>query len=79
MRENQPASFAELLKRYRQAAGLSQKNLASKAGVSVRGVSDLERGARLRPHADTVRMLAKALALSRADRARRTPTMCPPR
>lgn len=69
MRENQPASFAELLKRYRQAAGLSQKNLASKARVSVRGVSDLERGARLRPHADTVRMLAKALALSRADRA----------
>ena len=37
-------SFGEVLRRYRVAAGLSQEALADRAGLSLRGVSDLERG-----------------------------------
>ena len=41
----QPAvSFAELLKRLRTDAGLTQEDLAARAGVSPRAISDLERG-----------------------------------
>ena len=35
--------FGELLRRYRVAAGLTQEALAERAGISTRGVSDLER------------------------------------
>jgi hypothetical protein len=35
--------------------------------LSVRGVADLERGARRAPHRETVRLLAEALALSPED------------
>lgn len=69
MQSETPASFAMLLKAYRVAAGLSQGALAAKSGVSLRGLSDLERGARERPRLDTARMLADALALSGAERA----------
>ncbi len=60
--------FGELLRRYRMAAGLTQEALAERAGVSVRGISDLERGVRRAPHLTTVSMLADALALSSEDR-----------
>jgi non-specific serine/threonine protein kinase len=55
--------FAVLLRRHRRAAGLTQEALAARAGLSVRGVQDLERGARTAPHRETVRLLAEALAL----------------
>jgi predicted ATPase/class 3 adenylate cyclase/transcriptional regulator with XRE-family HTH domain len=58
-----PASFGDLLRRYRQAAGLTQAELAERAGLSVRGVNDLERGARRTPRRDTVALLAEALGL----------------
>lgn len=64
-----PLSFGMLLRRYRTAAGLTQEELAEQAGLSARGISDLERGERERPHRDTVQMLADALALSDEDRA----------
>jgi len=38
------ASFGALLKRYRLAAGLSQEALATRASLSTRAISDLERG-----------------------------------
>jgi predicted ATPase/DNA-binding XRE family transcriptional regulator len=63
-------SFGALLYRYRVAAGLSQDELAERAGLSARGISDLERGARLHPHPATARRLAVALELERADRDR---------
>jgi class 3 adenylate cyclase len=63
------ASFAALLKRHRLAAGLTQEELAARAKASPRGVSDLERGKRTKPHLPTVRALAEALALSESDRA----------
>jgi len=61
-------TFADLLKRLRGAAGLTQEALAERAGLSVRGLSDLERGVNRSPRADTVQMLAKALTLTSADR-----------
>ena len=63
------AAFGDLLRRFRLAAGLSQEELAERARLSPRGVSDLERGARINPHPGTVRQLADALALSDTDRA----------
>ena len=62
------ASFRESLRQLRQAAALSQEELAERAGLSLRGISDLERGVRRAPHLTTVRLLADALALSPADR-----------
>src|SRR3954471_22586799 len=62
-------SFGELLRRYRIAASLTQEELAERAGVSARGISDLERGARGLPRKDTLQLLLQALDLSSADRA----------
>ena len=56
--------FGTLLRRFRLAAGLTQEGLAERAGVSARGVQDLERGIRRAPRADNVRLLADALELS---------------
>lgn len=67
---SEPRNFGELLRRYRIARGLTQEALAERAGVSVRGLSDLERGVRQYPHADTVRRLAEALGLPGEERAR---------
>src|SRR5262245_56495591 len=64
-----PGQFAALLRRHRAAAGLSQEELAERAGLSRRGVSDLERGARRSPHPATARRLAEALDLGLAERA----------
>jgi predicted ATPase/DNA-binding XRE family transcriptional regulator len=56
--------FGALLKHYRQAAGLSQEALAEKAGLSVRAISDLERGVNRAPRYATLELLAGALPLS---------------
>src|SRR5262249_65092 len=40
----------------------------ARSGLSVRGISDLERGARQAPRPETVRLLADALALTDQDR-----------
>jgi predicted ATPase/DNA-binding XRE family transcriptional regulator len=61
-------SFAVLLQQHRAAAGLSQEELAERAGLSRRGISDLERGAR-RPYPGTARRLAVALQLAGPARA----------
>lgn len=61
-------SFAVLLKKYRVAAGLTQEELAEKAGISTRGISDLERGVRRTPYKGTIDLLAEALQLSAEDR-----------
>jgi class 3 adenylate cyclase len=60
--------FGELLRRARQAAGLTQAELAERAGLSVRGINDLERGVRQAPRKDTVALLAQALGLSDEER-----------
>jgi transcriptional regulator with XRE-family HTH domain len=65
---NRP-TFATLLRQYRVAAHLSQEKLAERAGLSVAAISALERGVRKTPHMATVRLLAKALRLTAAERA----------
>jgi predicted ATPase/transcriptional regulator with XRE-family HTH domain len=62
-------TFADLLRHHRRAAGLSQEELAERAGMSRRGVSDLERFAGRAPRAYTVELLAETLGLAAADRA----------
>src|ERR1700682_95600 len=61
--------FATLLRAHRLALGVSQEELAERAGVSRRGIADLERGARRLPHPSTIRQLADALDLSPEERA----------
>jgi transcriptional regulator with XRE-family HTH domain len=61
------ASFGELLRQFRIAAGLSQEALAELAGLSAHGISDLERGARNRPYPATVHRLSQALGLSETE------------
>ena len=65
-----PATFASLLKRLRTDAGLTQEQLAEVAGLSPRAVSDLERGINLTARKQTARLLADALGLAGAVRAR---------
>ncbi len=62
-------SFGTILRHLRTVAAISQEELAERAGLSVRGISDLERGARAAPRLETVRLLADALQLEPADRA----------
>src|SRR3954454_23999729 len=62
-------TFGARLRRAREAAGLSQEELAERAGVSPNTVGDLERGEHRRPYPATVRALADALALTDAERA----------
>lgn len=56
--------FGLLLRQHRLAAGLSQESLAERAGLSVEGVSALERGYRERPQRQSIAALATALALT---------------
>ncbi|HSL22805.1 MAG TPA: helix-turn-helix domain-containing protein [Vicinamibacterales bacterium] len=63
MKPGPPGSFGALLKALREAAGYTQEELATIAGLSVHGVSALERGERRRPHVETVRALSAALDL----------------
>src|SRR5678816_1469442 len=68
-RSSHSPSFADLLRQHRLAAGLTQEELAERAGVSRRGISDLERTARSRPYRETVRVLADALGLTGGERS----------
>jgi tetratricopeptide (TPR) repeat protein/transcriptional regulator with XRE-family HTH domain len=65
----QDREFGLLLRRCRVGAGLTQEELAQRAGLSVRAVSDMERGRTRRPFLRSVRQLADALGLSVPERA----------
>ena len=58
----------------RVRAGLSQERLAERAGLSVRGISDLERGARRALHLEAVRLLADGLGLGPVGRLQTSPS-----
>jgi tetratricopeptide (TPR) repeat protein/transcriptional regulator with XRE-family HTH domain len=62
-------SFAELLRKLRAQARLTQEELAEGAGLSPRTVSDLERGINRTAHKDTAHLLADALGLAEPARA----------
>ena len=61
-------SFGAQLKALREAAGFTQQEIATIAGLSVHAISALERGERRRPHVETVRALSAALDLAGATR-----------
>ena len=56
-------AFAELLRRHRASARMTQEVLASRTGLTPQAIGLLERGERRRPHAYTVQVLGEALGL----------------
>lgn len=68
MKPGAPATFGAQLKAFREAAGFTQEELATIAGLSVQAIGALERGKRTRPHVETVRALSAALDLTETTR-----------
>ena len=68
MTRERDTPFGSRLRRLREAAGLTQEELAGRAGLTAKAVSALERGERKRPYPHTVRSLADALKLSEGER-----------
>lgn len=54
-------SVREFLLDERWGCGLTQEELAERSGLSIRTISDIERGCVLRPRVATLRLLASAL------------------
>ena len=61
--------FGILLRACRQTAGLSQEELAERSGLSLRSISNLERGRTRWPYRETLHRLADALELRDVARA----------
>ena len=62
-------AFGSHLRACRRAAGLSQQELAERAGLSIRTIGNLERGASKWPYRDSLHRLADALGLRDEARA----------
>jgi transcriptional regulator with XRE-family HTH domain/tetratricopeptide (TPR) repeat protein len=60
--------FGDLVRTRRRQLGLTQEDLAAKAGLGVRTLRNIEAGRILRPRPDTLRALADALGLDSAER-----------
>ena len=69
MTPEQKPSFGMQLRHLREAVGITQEELAFRAGLTPNAVGDLERGKTKRPYPHTVRSLADALGLSEDERA----------
>ena len=65
---NKALELGEMVRRHRADAGLTQEQLAERAGLSARALSDLERGLHRTPHQDTLQRLAQALNLEAGQR-----------
>jgi tetratricopeptide (TPR) repeat protein/transcriptional regulator with XRE-family HTH domain len=63
------AGIGARLRASREAAGLSQQQLADRSGLSVRAVRNIEHGRTLWPYRDSLTRLADALGLQNAIRA----------
>src|SRR5215471_7189359 len=61
---SEPVRFGEVLRNHRRAAGMTQEELAERAGISPRSISGLERGEGATPRRDTVAQLVQALGLA---------------
>ncbi len=64
-----PPDFAAALRRLRRARGLTQEELAARAGISAAAISHLERGVNRFPRQDTLQLLASALGLAAEEAA----------
>ena len=62
--------LAEAVRAHRYRLGLSQEDLASRTGVSVRGIRKIETGRTDTPRSATARLLADAFGLTGAERDR---------
>jgi transcriptional regulator with XRE-family HTH domain len=62
-------SVRQLLRETRWRTGLTQQELAELSGLSIRTISDIERGHVLYPRPATLRMLARALGMNEAQTA----------
>ena len=69
MGNDRSSTLGTVLRGLRETAGLSQEELAERAGLSPHAISALERGTRTRPYPHTVRSLAAALDLTEEQRA----------
>lgn len=63
------STLGSLLRQFRLEAALTQEELAERAEISVRAVSDLEPGVNPAPRPFTIRRLADALGLTSEERA----------
>ncbi|MBF8184309.1 helix-turn-helix domain-containing protein [Nonomuraea sp. K274] len=70
-------SFGAKLRQLRVRGGLTQEQLAERAGLSANAVSSLERGARQHPYPHTVGALVAALGLGGDERAELEATLRP--
>jgi transcriptional regulator with XRE-family HTH domain len=68
-REQDQPSLGQVVRRHRTSAGLTQQELARRAGLSVRVLRDLEHDRVTRPRAPSIRRLQAALGLSDQQRA----------
>src|SRR5712691_9005018 len=66
---NGSGGFGYLLRQFRRSLGVTQEELAELAGVSPRGLRDLESGKVTRPRRTTIDGLARALHLAPEARA----------
>src|SRR2546430_17397268 len=65
----QSSVFGQMIWQYRVRVGLTQQELARRAGLSVRALRDIEQDRVARPRAPSVHRLATALRLSAGDQA----------
>ncbi len=61
---NSSSSPGSLIRQHRRAAGITQRQLATAAQVSIGAIRDLEQGLTLRPNASSARRLARTLGVS---------------
>ena len=59
-----PRRWSTLLRDLRKAAGLTQEQLAERTGLTVRAISNIERGRVARPHRHSLEVLARGLGLT---------------
>lgn len=59
-----------VLRAFRRRSGITQEELATRCGMSVRAIRDIENGRVVRPQVDTLDRIAAALDLGPADRDR---------
>jgi predicted ATPase/transcriptional regulator with XRE-family HTH domain len=69
MADREPPSLALALQQLRTARGLTQEELAERSSVSIRTISDIERGISRYPRRDTLRLLSAALHLDEDEAA----------
>jgi transcriptional regulator with XRE-family HTH domain len=58
-----PKRLSTVIRRYRNAKGISQRDLAAKVGVKGPYIAQLETGARTNPSLDVLKKIAKVLGL----------------